>query len=343
MKKLAAIIIQAFIWVLGYVLVMEYVNTILDFRKGEGPFWLSVLFGTLINLVICYGTAFGLAPQFLDKRNWIGLVVALLVGILGINTFETLVDYFYLVGHFSTEKESFLSYFFFNLSINFFMLLVGLSYALIRYWIQNEKLKRVLLEDKLSTEMAFLKSQINPHFLFNVLNSIYAKSLKYDAPDLSDSIAKLSHLMRYMVYETTANRVKLSQEIKHLENFIKVYQLRIAEDDEVTIQFSVKGRIEEVEIAPMLMLPLVENALKHGIDPKERSEITLDLEVVENQLNFRVCNTIHQPVLGMPKKDSGFGLDNLVKRLPILYPKAHQFVTRQENGYFFAELHLNLN
>ena len=213
---------------------------------------------------------------------------------------------------------------------------------LVNYWINNEKLKRVLLEEKLSTEMAFLKSQINPHFLFNVLNSIYAKSLRYDAPDLSDSIAKLSHLMRYMVYETSSERVDLTKEVEHLKNFIKVYQLRIADEDDISISFDIKGDLSEIQVSPMLFIPLVENAMKHGIDPNERSEIKIELIIENEQLNFRVANTNHQRNLGLNDEHSGFGLANLRKRLGVLYEGKYQLEIDKEEDLFITHLYLNL-
>jgi len=260
-----------------------------------------------------------------------------------INLFESVIDYGYLVNFFSSASESFIVYLLYNSAISFFILLVALSYALIKYWIQNEKLKRILLEEKLSTEMAFLKSKINPHFLFNVLNSFYAKSLKHNVPELADGIAKLAELMRYMVYETNEDKVPLEKEIHHLKNFIQVYQLRIAEDDDVSINFDIKGDLNAVKISPMLLIPFVENAIKHGIDPKTKSIIDISLKVERNKLCFKVTNIIHQGAYGLADEPSGFGLDNLKKRLSILYPNMYTLDTKEENGYYVYLLILQLD
>lgn len=191
--------------------------------------------------------------------------------------------------------------------------------------------------------MAFLKAQINPHFLFNVLNSFYAKALKNNVPELADGIAKLAELMRYMVYETNENSVALEKEIHHLKKFIQVYQLRIAEDDDVFINFAIKGDIENVKISPMILIPFVENAIKHGIDTKVKSIIDISLEVTQNKLSYKVTNTMHQAVFGLKDGASGFGLDNLKKRLSILYPKAHKLETKVEKGYFISLLKLHID
>jgi LytS/YehU family sensor histidine kinase len=270
------------------------------------------------------------------------LIFSLLGGFIFINLFESIVDYRYLANFFSSASESFVVYLLYNSVIGFFILLVALSYSLIKYWIQNEKLKRVLLEEKLSTEMAFLKSKINPHFLFNVLNSFYAKSLKHNVPELADGIAKLAELMRYMVYETNEDKVALEKEIHHLKNFIQVYQLRIAEDDKVFINFNIEGDTKSVKISPMLLIPFVENAIKHGIDPKTKSIIDISLKVEAKNLYFKVSNTIHQGAYGLTDEPSGFGLDNLKKRLSILYPNTYTLETKEEKGYFISLLILQL-
>ncbi|MCP9767983.1 hypothetical protein EGI22_08665 [Lacihabitans sp. LS3-19] len=343
MKKYVEPIIHLLIWGIGYFLILNYTSTIGDFRKERGPYWIALLFGMLMNLSVFYTTAYFLVPKFLRLKNIKALVFSVLTGFIFINLFESTVDHGYLVNFFSSASESFFVTFLYNTTVSFFILLLALSYSLIKYWVQNEKLKRVLLEEKLSTEMAFLKSKINPHFLFNVLNSFYAKSLKYNAPELANGIAKLAELMRYMVYETNEDKVALEKEILHLKNFIQVYQLRIAEEDDVTISFDLKGAINAVQISPMLLIPFVENAIKHGIDPKSKSLINISIVVEQNKLHFEVTNTLHQSFYDLVDEPSGFGLDNLKKRLSILYPNAYTLETKEVDGYFKSLLILQLD
>lgn len=343
MKKYIEPIIHILIWGIGYFLILNYTSTIGDFRKDTGPYWLALLFGMVMNQTVFYTSAFFLVPKFLRLKKIMALILFLIGGFILINLFESIIDYRYLAAFFSSESESFIVFLLYNAVVSFFILLVALSYALIKYWIQNEKFKRVLLEEKLSTEMAFLKSKINPHFLFNVLNSFYAKSLKYNAPELANGIAKLAELMRYMVYETNEAKVALEKEIHHLKNFIQVYQLRIAEEDDVSINFDIKGDVNAVKISPMLLIPFVENAIKHGIDPKIKSKIGISLKVEQSELYFKVSNTIHQSVYATVDEPSGFGLDNLKKRLSILYPNTHTLETKEEKGYFISLLILQLD
>ena len=343
MKKYVEPIIHILVWVIGYCLILNYTSTIGDFRKDKGPYWIALFFGMLMNQTVFYTTAFFLVPKLLRLKKIRVLIFSLLGGFVLINLFESIIDYRYLAVFFSTASESFTVYLLYNSVVSFFILLVALSYSLVKYWIQNEKLKRILLEEKLSTEMAFLKAQVNPHFLFNVLNSFYAKALKNNVPELADGIAKLAELMRYMVYETNEDKVALEKEIHHLKNFIQVYQLRIAEDDDVSINFVVKGTVNTVKISPMLLIPFVENAFKHGIDPKTKSIINISIKVEQKTLYFEVTNTMHQGAYGLGDESSGFGLANLKKRLSILYPNRYTLDTKEENGYYISLLILQLD
>lgn len=343
MNKKSETIIHILIWGVGYFILLHETSTIGDFRKDTGPYWAPLLFGMLMSQLLFYTTTFYFVPKFLRLKKTKTLIALLATALITITLFESFVDYNYLVNFFSTANEHFQVFFYYNLIVGFFVLLVALSYALIKYWMQNEKLKRVLLEEKLSTEMAFLKSKINPHFLFNVLNSFYAKSLKHNVPELADGIAKLAELMRYMVYETNEDKVVLEKEIHHLKNFIQVYQLRIAEEDDVYIHFDMKGDLKAVKVSPMLLIPFVENAIKHGIIPNAKSSIEISLEIKQNWMHFKVTNSIHSGANRIPDNSSGFGLDNLRKRLSVLYPDAHTLKATAENGYFISSLSLQLD
>lgn len=340
MKKYIEAFIHVLIWGISYFLILNYVSTISDFRKDQGPFWLAILFGMLMSQLLFYTTAFYVVPKYLQLKKILHFSFYLLCIFLAINIIETLIDYYWLVGFFSSESESLTSYFSYNAVSSFFILLLGISYALIKKWFRNEELKRILKEEKLTTEMTFLKSQINPHFLFNVLNSFYAKALKNNVPDLADGISKLADLMRYMVYETNEDKVTLEKEILHLKKFVQVYQLRIAEEDDVLIDFKIKGDIEKIKISPMLLIPFVENAIKHGVDVHAKSVIHIAIDVSETTVNYLVTNTVHKTKVSLKENVSGFGLDNLKKRLSILYPKRHLLETKVEDGYFISLLTL---
>ena len=343
MKKYIEPIIHLLIWGVGCFLILNYSSSIGEFKKDDGPFLIVAAFGIFMNLIIFYVTAFLLVPKLLRLKKTNALVILLLVGFISITLLESFIDYHYFTKLFSSKRPSFLVYFFQNTLVGFFILLVALSYALLKYWVYNEKLKRVLLEEKLSTEMAFLKSKINPHFLFNVLNSFYAKSLKHNVPELADGIVKLAELMRYMVYETNEDKVLIEKEIHHLKNFIQVNELRMSEEDDVRIKFETIGDIKSVKISPMLLIPFVENSIKHGIDPQHKSVINIFIEIKQRKLYFKVVNTVHKTVKDIVDSSSGFGLDNLKKRLLVLYPNTHTIETKIKDGNFISLLILELD
>ena len=147
MKKYLEVSIHIFIWGAAYFLILNYINTIADFRNGKGPFWLAVLFGVLMNQLIFYSTAFFIVPSFLRLKKIPHLIITLISAFVLINLFESFIDYYWLVGFFSTESESYLSYLRYNAMNSFFILLLGLSYALIKSWFKSEKLKHILYEE----------------------------------------------------------------------------------------------------------------------------------------------------------------------------------------------------
>jgi sensor histidine kinase YesM len=165
-----------------------------------------------------------------------------------------------------------------HMALFVFYTAISVAYMFILEWYKNEKLRGEIAEEKLKTELDFLKSQINPHFLFNTLNNLFSISQKYKARQLSSGINELSNLMRYMLYESNAEFVSLKKEIKNIESFITIQQLRHEEEDELIINFEKKGDLNKAVIAPMILLPFVENAFKHGFSLSESSIINLRLE-----------------------------------------------------------------
>lgn len=141
MKKYLETILHVLIWGISYVLILNFISTISDFRKDEGPFWLAILFGMFMNQILFYTTAFYIVPKFLRLKKIALLVISLIGVFVFINLLESIIDYYWLVGFFSSESESFVTYLSYNSISSFFILLLGLSYALIKYWFQNEKLK----------------------------------------------------------------------------------------------------------------------------------------------------------------------------------------------------------
>lgn len=191
----------------------------------------------------------------------------------------------------------------------------------------------------LSSELNALKSQVNPHFLFNTLNSIYALSLREKAELTGTSILKLSGLMRYSAAQATMDNVPLALEIDNLNNYLELQRLRLA--DHVKLEFSLLGNSEGMSIAPMILVPFVENAFKHGVNPDLESEIKIQLRIDEKKLEFRVENKL-VPVILDSFEENGSGLENTRKRLSLIYGKDHDLQIKKTETHFKVLLFLNI-
>lgn len=192
----------------------------------------------------------------------------------------------------------------------------------------------------LKTELNFLRSQISPHFMFNVLNNLVSLARK-KSDDLEPAIVNLSQIMRYMLYESDDNRVNLSKEIEYVKSYIDLQMLRFG--SEVSIKFNVTGNTDLFMIEPMLLIPFVENAFKHGTGMIEKPVIMISLEVLEEerQLKFVVLNPVTDVDISKDSS-SGIGLANVKRRLDILYPGKHKFRVYPQQNSFKTELTLQL-
>ena len=348
-KKIAAPAVEPLthilIWGYGTFLVLNDKLFSLDYLHEAGiPIFYPVLLGTACNAGLFYMTSFYLMPEYLGKGRAGKFLVWLSVSIVAVTLIETSFDL--LIGSVNTSPDT-AGHFGASLLVSiFFIHLLFVLFAFLyrsgKDWIRNEKIKRQLIEDKLSAELNFLKAQINPHFLFNTLNSLYSMALG-TKPETAAGIAKLSHLMRYMIYESKERRVPLTREIRFLENYIELQKLRSvasSEDSEITIEFKKRYKDEPVTIAPMLLIPLVENAFKHGISMVESSEIFIVLEMQNGVLNLSIKNT--SPVTSSAEA-GGVGLKNLKRRLELLYPGQYDLDITEKKGCFYTHFQLGLN
>lgn len=204
--------------------------------------------------------------------------------------------------------------------------------------LKSEDLKNKFLQTQLQLkeqELKFLKMQIHPHFLFNTLNTLYGFALKKSdaAPDM---ILKLSNLLDYILYQVDKPSVLLSDEIKHIENYIALEKMRFQESLEV--DFTKELHVENIEVPPMLLLPFIENSFKHGVQINDVLKVDVFLKTSNNQLDFRVKNTAKKHI----QTKNGIGLDNIKKRLKMLFNTNYTLNTLQEENTFNVELKIPL-
>ena len=209
----------------------------------------------------------------------------------------------------------------------------------------NEELfaiKKELGQTEANVDM--LRSQINPHFLFNALNTLYGMAIQEKADRTSEAIEKLGSMMRFMLQENMQEKISLARDLEYLNNYIALQRLRTDINPNIKIQITLQQEVDPaVQIAPMLLIPFIENAFKHGISLREESLIRISLELKESTLYFDVFNAKHVRSENDPEKNSnGIGLVNVRQRLQLVYPGKHELVIRETAHDYFVHLVITL-
>lgn len=225
-----------------------------------------------------------------------------------------------------------------------FVILFGmpLSWLLYRYKINTDKTIRLLKTElgQSNAHFDFLRSQINPHFLFNSLNTIYGLALHENAVHTSTAVEKLSGMMRFMLRENMEAFIPLNREIEYLQNYVSLQRLRFGSHPSVTIDVYIDEAEVAGQIAPMLLIPFVENAFKHGISYKEPSYIRISMQILNDQIEFDVANSKHERTGAEKPSDEtgGIGIENTKQRLQLLYGEKQELVIRESVRDYFVHL-----
>jgi two-component system LytT family sensor kinase len=333
---------QVFFHVAFWVCMIAFFSFITHSSTKLSNQALLVIFGLygLINISLFYINYLFLIPKFLNKKQYliynVNLLILILVyGFIKYGIALYFKDYVLIRGT-KHEAIGFWSYYWsaFFTSLIFVFLSTVLKFTL--DWFLNERIQRDLENQRLSAELAFLKSQINPHFLFNSLNSIY--SLAYQRSETTpEAILKLSEIMRYMLYECNDNKVDLGKELQYLQNYIDLQKIRYG--NKAFVDFEVNGLISNQRIVPLLLISFIENAFKHGVANDPATPIHILMDVQSDHLSFKMENKKHQF-----NKDAtgGIGLNNVKRRLDLLYPDRYQLKIDDGTDMYTSELSLDL-
>ena len=200
----------------------------------------------------------------------------------------------------------------------------------------------VARQQKTMAELELLKAQIHPHFLFNTLNNLFALTLRR-SPDSPKVVERLSELLRFMIYESGEDFISMEKEIQLLKNYIDLEGIRYGDELELSVSFS--GDLEGKQIRPLLFLPLVENSFKHGLSQQlEEKWISLELHVEKNNLTFKLANSWDpdEVMAVIPGKKKGIGLDNVKRRLDLLYPGKHKIKINDERDMFLVSIEMQV-
>lgn len=334
-----AVAMHALVWVL--LLVIPYVPTDQVFNaldpSSDRKYLLLCLTLSSLLLIIFYINYFLLMPRYLlAKRYWAyfsGLLLAILVaaalflGILYFSDFNSLRAL-----NANPVVEKILPVIIVNA-----LLLWCLSIVSSILWTIYNRLRQTESE-KLSAQIASLKSQINPHFLFNTLNNIYAIAID-TSPKAADMVDKLSEMMRYTMRETQQDYVLLEDEINYISNYIELQKLRL--DKSVKLEYDGPENIPGLRIAPMLLVPFVENAFKHGVNSEQKSRIRIEMQINNTEFQLSVVNNKVDIQRDISER-SGLGIENTRHRLHLIYPSRHLLTIHDREKEFVVSLHINL-
>ncbi len=205
----------------------------------------------------------------------------------------------------------------------------------------SEKRQKELEKEKLNSELAFLKNQVSPHFFFNTLNNIYSL-IEVNSKDAQEAVLKLSKLMRYLLYESEQGETQLSYEINFMKHYIDLMKLRLSSKVKLTVELPEND--PSLTIPPLLFIPFIENAFKHGISYREKSFISILMKVDDQRIKFACNNSICQS--GDEKENkaySGIGLENVKKRLGLLFPDKHVLTIERKEKSFYIDLEIELS
>lgn len=331
------IVVQILFWIAFFLFQFFSVYEDIDFQKNiSNRFAYTICVCALVYLNTLY-----LIPKLFFKKKY-------LYYFLSIVSVTFIAGYFYLAieqmifeqsvhEDISIFESLFLEDFGSVYSLIEIAILVGaISSILIAF--QQTKVREQLIQtekEHISSQLELLKSQTNPHFLFNVLNSVHFLIFK-NQEKASETVIKLSDLLRYQLYETNSDEVPLQNELNHINNYIDLELMRIGKN--LSFSSNLKQQHIAIKIPPFLLLPLVENAFKHSANVSGRF-IDFQLEVSLSELLFITKNSIGKP---LEDKSGGLGLTNLRQRLQLLYPKKHTFEAQEKEGVFITQLKIEL-
>ena len=318
-------------WILSYFVLLSLFSTSSEISKVDyiytSIFLITLVLGVYINLLV-------LIPRLLSSKK-ILLYVILLLSVLFAGSlfnmllFNRFIDYL-LPGYY------FISYYSFFDILKFFLVFISITtlIKLSKEWFQLIESKQKLVEiekEKVEIELKALRSQVNPHFLFNSLNVLYSLALK-KAKETPEAITKLSDILRYVIYDSNVDRVKLSAEVELINNYLSIQNHRIDNTSKIVFNTDIQ---DDIHIPPMLFLPLVENSFKHGIKGDvSGTYINIYLSAKGHEVIFEIENNKGSTDQIEKESRGGIGITNIKQRLTLLYPDRHFFEISENENVF---------
>ena len=325
------------------ILWSVYVAIMLLFNySGPDNFSLTlanVFIHTIFLAILVYLNILYLIPKYLSKKKLFTYFSLLIFSTMVATPLE-LICLYWNMSHF-TEAQRYLIQ---NQHVHFLFMFVVLNGSTVlkigKEWLLQERIKRDLERRNLQSELSFLKSQINPHFLFNTLNSLYALTLKKSdkAPEI---VLRLSEMMRYMLYESNEKKVRLEKEVTYIQNYLELERIRYG--DKAKIEFEYSGeRPETYEITPLLFIPFLENAFKHGLSNSiTKGFVQVSMIVAEGEIQFDIINSKSQEPKDENYYQGGIGLKNVKRRLELIYSNKYDLKIKENKENYTVSLNID--
>jgi len=350
-STLVNILIQTLIWVV--------LGTVLLFNQPLGwgidvpyQFWIKQNLFFIILIAAYYLNAYYFVPEFLLKNRsriyflLIALVIAVIMAFMSwfdkyLELPRLFVEAFMKKKNSLKHLENKQGYDILTLAISALVLGISTSITTTQIWQKDRQRNQEMEQEKISSELSFLKAQINPHFFFNTLNNIYALTV-VNVETSRTAIHQLSRMMRYVLYDTQNSTALLSQEIAFIKDYISLMQLRLTE--KVTVKFITPQPLKDFAVAPMLFLTFVENAFKHGVSDTLPSTIDVIIEQNDNKISLIVKNEVFKANGHNIEENQGIGLNNTIRRLDLLYKGRYTLKVDDggEGNTYIVNLSINL-
>lgn len=327
---------------LSYV---AFYGTLWGSYDGE---WEESFVGELIYLpvkvAITYYSIYVLLPKFVLKGKWVTFILLLLLSALAAGIAQRLISYYIVYPLYYPQyldSDPIVMFKVFKGIVGIYpVVFLAAAIKVLKFWYVNQQDRQILTNEKLESELKLLRTQIHPHFLFNTLNNLYALTLKKSdqAPAM---VLKLSELISYMLYDCNAPKVLLNDELKFVENYIEIEKMR--HGDQLTIKSIIEGETSKVYLAPMMILPFLENSFKHGVNEElNQSWVSLNLKVLDEQLTLDIKNS-KSDTQQLSNQSEGIGLKNVKRRLDLLYKEQYTLEIIDQPKTFEIKLVINLS
>lgn len=323
-------------WLMLYavLIIMDQKENGIGFAMGK-EFLQICFFATIVYVNLKF-----LFPNYLTQRSMWWHILSLAMFALIITPIRIVV--FYLLYSNQPDIQSYFIQNQYNIFLSsFFVGIASTVFNIMSDWLNNQRVRQELHSRTLQSELNFLKSQINPHFLFNTLNNLYALTLKKSdlAPEI---VLKLSEMMRYMLYECNEREVPLQKEVNYIQNYLELEKLR--QGNRFEIDFAVQGSVGNQKIAPLLFIPFIENSFKHGLSNQIKEGFVHIMMLIEPEEVSMSIENSKAPTLPAPnrKKSGGIGLVNVRRRLNLLYPGKYELDIENNPNTYKVNLNVEL-